>query len=163
MDFEHLTPKSYLMQGLEMSQLKSDQARNRNEIRRCLKEYFGGEASLNCFALMPPHPDEERLTDMSSLDQAELNSTFTAKCHEMVTYLKQNHVVKAVGERHLTGNMLLNLAMEYVEALNQDQPVHVLPAFERVVLIECERFSEKLFESIKNKIARDCSVQRMPF
>ena len=55
---------------------------------------------------------------MSSLDQSELNQTFTAKCQEMVTYLKQNHVVKAVGERHLTGNMLLNLAMEYVEALN---------------------------------------------
>ena len=38
----------------------------------------------------------------------------------------------------------------------------MLPAFERVVLIECERFSEKLFESIKSKISRDCSRQRMP-
>jgi len=41
--------------------------------------------------------------------------------------------------------------------------VQVLPAFERVVLIESERFSEKLFESIKNKISRDCSRKRMPF
>lgn len=71
--------------------------------------------------------------------------------------------MKAIGERHLTGNMLLNLAMEYVESLNQNQTVMVLPAFERVVLIECERFSEKLFESIKSKISRDCSRQRMPF
>ena len=53
--------------------------------------------------------------------------------------------------------MLLNLAMEFVDALNQNSVVQVLPAFERVVLIESERFSEKLFESIKNKIARDCS------
>ena len=41
--------------------------------------------------------------------------------------------------------------------------MQILPAFERVVLIESERFSEKLFESIKNKISRDCARQRMPF
>jgi hypothetical protein len=81
----------------------------------------------------------------------------------MVTHLKQNSVVKAIADRNLTGNMLLNLAMEYVEALNQNQVVHILPSFERVVLIECERLSEKLFESIKNKIKRDCARSRMPF
>lgn len=163
MDFEHLTPKTYLLQGLEKSQLKSDQARNRNEIRRCIKDYFGGEPSLNCYALVPPHSDEEKVADLGSLNESELEPSFTAKCKEMVTSLKQNHVVKAIGDRHLTGNMLLNLAMEYVESLNQNQTVVVLPAFERVVLIECERFSEKLFESIKSKISRDCSRQRMPF
>lgn len=77
--------------------------------------------------------------------------------------MKQNIVVKAVADRNLTGNMLLNLAMEYVDALNQNQNVHILPSFERVVLIECERFSEKLFESIKNKISKDCARTRMPF
>ena len=81
----------------------------------------------------------------------------------MVLALKQSHVVKAIGERHLTGNMFLNLAMEYVDALNQNQSVQILPAFERVVLIESERFSEKLFFSVKNKIEKDCSLQRMPF
>ena len=40
--------------------------------------------------------------------------------------------------------------------------VQLLPSFERVVLIESERFSEKLFESIKTKISRDCNGQRMP-
>ena len=81
----------------------------------------------------------------------------------MVTLLKQNAVVKSIGNRDLTGNMLLNLAMEFVDSLNQNATVHILPAFERVVLIESERFSEKLFESIKNKVARDCAHQRMPF
>lgn len=53
--------------------------------------------------------------------------------------------------------MLLNLAMEFVDSLNQNATVNILPAFERVVLIESERFSEKLFESIKNKVSRDCA------
>ena len=163
MDFEHLTPKTYLLQGLEMSQLKSDQAKNRNEVRRCLKEFFGGESNLNCFALVPPHNEEEKLECLSELQASELNQAFETKCLEMIIHLKQNAVVKSIGDRHLTGNMLLNLAMEYIESLNLNQTVHILPAFERVVLIESERFSEKLFESIKSKIARDCARQRMPF
>ena len=59
--------------------------------------------------------------------------------------------------------MLLNLAMEYVDALNQNEPVYILPSFERVVLIESERFTEKLFESIKDKIKNDCARTKMPF
>ena len=120
MNFEHLTPKTYLLQGLENSHLKSDQARNRNEIRRCIKEFFGGEASLSCFALVPPLSDEAKLDDLSAVKESELNATFNAKAKELVTFLKQNCVVKAIGERHLTGSMLLNLAMEYVEALNSN-------------------------------------------
>ena len=57
-----------MLQGLEPSLLRSDQARQRNEIRRCLKEYFGGEANLNCFALVKPHDDEAKLESLSELD-----------------------------------------------------------------------------------------------
>ena len=32
--------------------------------------------------------------------------------------LKMNFVVKTINERPLTGNMFLNLAMEYIDALN---------------------------------------------
>ena len=69
---------------------------------------------------MPPHSDEEKREDLCSLNESELEPNFSAKCKEMITALKQNHVVKAIGDRHLTGNMLLNLAMEYVESLNQN-------------------------------------------
>ena len=126
-------------------------------MRRCVKEYFGGEASLNCFALVPPHEDQEKLENLVELTESDLNETFNSKCNDMVTHLKQNAVVKSIGNRDLTGNMLLNLAMEFVDSLNQNATVNILPAFERVVLIESERFSEKLFESIKNKVSRDCA------
>ena len=73
---------------------------------------------MNCFALVPPHTDQDKLDSLDELTEAELDDTFSAKCSEMVTALKQNAVVKAFGDRHLTGNMLLNLAMEFVDALN---------------------------------------------
>ena len=59
--------------------------------------------------------------------------------------------------------MLLNLALDYVDTLNSGQAVHILSAFERVVLIESERFCEKLFESIKTRISQDCASHLMPF
>ena len=82
---------------------------------------------------------------------------------DFILQLKMNYVVKAINERPLTGNMFLNLAMEYIDALNQNETLYVLPSFEKVVQIESERFSEKLFESIRDKIAKDCGVNRMPF
>ena len=109
-----------MLQGLELSNLRSDQAKNRNEIRRCVKDFFGGEANLNCFALVPPHADEQKLENLSELNENELDQVFNAKCQEMITSLKQNSVAKAIGDRHLTGNMLLNLAMEFVDSLNQN-------------------------------------------
>ena len=74
-----MTPKTYMLQGLEPSLLKSDQARNRNEIRRCLKEFFGGEANLNCFALVKPHDDQTKLESLSELDASELNQAYSTK------------------------------------------------------------------------------------
>jgi len=45
----------------------------------------------------------------------DLNEIFNVKVKDMAFQLKQNTVVKAIGERQLTGNMLLNLAMEFVD------------------------------------------------
>ena len=80
-----MTPKTYMLQGLEKSLLKSEQAKNRNEVRRCVKEFFGGEAALNCFALLPPHNDEAKLESLSELDDKDLNEAFNTKCSEFVT------------------------------------------------------------------------------
>ena len=96
--------------------------------------------------------------------ETELTKGFTQGVSDLVLQLKMNFVVKAINDRPLTGNMFLNQAMEYVEALNQkDWTLQVLPSFEKVVQIESRRFSEKLFESVRDKIAKDCGVNRMPF
>ena len=69
-----------MLQGLELSNLRSDQAKNRNEIRRCVKDFFGGEANLNCYALVPPHSDEQQLENLSELNESELDQAFNTKC-----------------------------------------------------------------------------------
>ena len=101
---------------------------------------------------------------IDQMPESELTKAFTQGMSDLLLQLKSNHVVKAINDRPLTGNMFLNLAMEYVEAINQkDWTLQVLPSFEKVVQIESQRFSEKLFESIRDKIAKDFGVNRMPF
>ena len=66
--------------------------------------------------------------------ETELTKGFVQGVSDLVLQLKMNFVVKAINDRPLTGNMFLNLAMEYVEALNQkDWTLQVLPSFEKVV------------------------------
>jgi len=67
------------------------------------------------------------------MQESDLKEEFTSACSDFVLQLKMNFVVKAINNRPLTGNMFLNLAMEYIECLNQNETLYVLPSFEKVV------------------------------
>lgn len=62
--------------------------------------------------------------------------------------LKSPQRLKQVGGRALSSGMLLGLAMEYVEAINNHEVPVVMSCFERVVQVESRRFAEKLFEEL---------------
>lgn len=59
--------------------------------------------------------------------------------------------------------MLLGLALEYVDALNNKSIPVVLSSFERVVQVESRRFTEKLFEEVINRIKAATDESLMPF
>jgi len=48
--------------------------------------------------------------------------------------------------------MLLGMALEYIEALNNKEVPVVLSSFERVVQVESRRVTEKLFEEVTYKV-----------
>ena len=60
--------------------------------------------------------------------------------------------IKTVQGKPLSGCMLLNLAMEYVESLNKNVAPVISSSFERVVQIESERFVEQLYDEAIQKI-----------
>ena len=107
------------MQGLEESRGKSEQAKYKNGIRRAVKEYFGGEGNLNCFALCKPTDNEGMIETIDQMADTELTKAFSQAMSDLTLHLKMNFVVKAINDRPLTGNMFLNLAMEYIDSLNQ--------------------------------------------
>lgn len=58
MDFKHLTPKSYLLNLLEderdPKRYSLDEVGKRNEIKKCIKSFFGGDKNLECLSLQHP-------------------------------------------------------------------------------------------------------------
>ena len=58
----------------------------------------------------------------------------------------KNPKIKQLGEKSMTGFMLLGLTLDYIESINNQEPVIVLNSLDRVVSIESDRFIEMLFE-----------------
>ena len=67
--------------------------------------------------------------------------------------LKTLPKLKTIGNKALTGNMLLGLALEFVEALNNKEVPVIMSSFERVVQVESRRFTEKMYEEVTNKLS----------
>ena len=67
-------------------------------------------------------------------------------------YLLSNPRVKCINGRPLSGYMLLNLALAFVDSFNAGEAPVVLNCFERVVSIESDRFLDELYERALEKI-----------
>lgn len=60
--------------------------------------------------------------------------------------------LKTINGKALNGSMLLGMALEYVDAINNQEVPTVLSSFERVVQVESRRVTEKLFEEVTNML-----------
>ena len=61
---------------------------------------------------------------------------FQEATNELVEHLRKTFQVKKIKGRALTAPMLLNLALEYVDAINRKEKPVIESAFERVLQIE---------------------------
>lgn len=67
-----------------------------------------------------------------------------------------------INNRPLTGYMLLGLALEYVDCLNQETAPIVSHCFDRVVSIESDRVIEKLFEDVVDSVHQAFTFEATP-
>lgn len=84
---------------------------------------------------------------------SQLSKDFQTSCDAMVNEdILAKPRPKMINNRPLTGYMLLGLALEYVDCLNQEVPPIVSQCFDRVVSIESDRVIERLYEDIVESI-----------
>ncbi len=160
LNFQHLTPRSYLEQCLESQRGTSDEVFQKNTIRQSIKNFF---SDLDCFTFVRPVNNESQLAHIENMNYQDLRPEFRNTMEQLMSKLKTNPRIKTINNKALNGSMLLGLAIEYVEALNNKEIPVVLSSFERVVQVESRRFTEKLFEEVTNKIRQNCDEQLMPF
>lgn len=155
MEFKHLTAKSYLLNLLEEERdpkrVSIDEVQQRNVIRKCIKTFFGGEKNLECLSLVKPF-DEDRL-----------RPEFMKSSQELICQIKNKLRLKTIKDKPLTPNMLLNLALEYVDQINRGEVLTILPAFEKIVQIEAKIHTEELFEILRVRIQNETRSDLLPF
>ena len=98
MDFKHLTPKSYLMNGLEEERDpkrgSAEEAARRNVIRKSIKSYFGGEKNIECFPMTRPVDDDSKLESLDVCKKAYLKPDFVKTCEDLLINLKNRLKIK---------------------------------------------------------------------
>lgn len=93
----------------------------------------------------------------------KLKPQFETQCVELVTNLKQSCEAKKIGGRFLTGAMFLNLALEFIDQLNDNEKLQVMPSMDKIVRIELEQISDQLFMSVRDQIEKEFDQSKMPF
>jgi hypothetical protein len=95
--------------------LLSDDVFHKNSIRESIKNFF---ADLDCFTFVRPVNNESQLAHIEDLQFDDLRAEFRASMDKLMMKLKSPDRVKSVNGKTLTSSMLLGMAMEYVDAIN---------------------------------------------
>ena len=111
-----ITSKEYLEYSLEFQQGNSEVIKNKNEIRKMVKEYF---PKRDCVTLVRPLLEEDNLQSLEKMDVTKLRKEFI----EQVNYLRKvvlNSInPKKLNGQELSGEMFINLLNSYVNMINE--------------------------------------------
>lgn len=132
--------------------MMSDEIFQKNRIREGIKNFF---CDLDCHTFVRPVSKESQLAHIEELDyEKDLRPEFRTAMDALMNKLKSpdSVKVKSVNGKALTSSMLLGMAMEYVDAINNQEIPVVMNCFDRVVQVESRRFTEKLFEEMTHRI-----------
>ena len=143
--------------------MMSDEIFQKNRIREGIKNFF---CDLDCHTFVRPVSKESQLAHIEELDyEKDLRPEFRTAMDALMNKLKSpdSVKVKSVNGKALTSSMLLGMAMEYVDAINNQEIPVVMNCFDRVVQVESRRFTEKLFEEMTHRIRQECDEALMPF
>ena len=59
---------------------------------------------------------------------------------------------KIINDKPLTGNMVLSLAFEYTQALNQSSTVEILTTLDRVTSAEIRKITDDILREYQEKV-----------
>ena len=111
-----ITSKEYLEYSLELQQGTSEVIKNKNQIRKMVKEYF---PNRDCVTLVRPLLEEGNLQNLEKINSSKLRKEFI----EQVNYLRKTVLnsinPKKLNGQELSGEMFINLLHSYVDMINE--------------------------------------------
>lgn len=112
--------------------------------------------------MIRPVADESKLAHIENLEWESLKEQFRKQVSHFTNSVHKRLRPKAIAGKHLNGGMLLTLALEYTEALNNKETPTVMTALDRVVHAETVKVIDGAFEEWKEELESELNEEKLP-
>lgn len=148
LDLGSLTSTEYLEKCLKKVE-GGPESLKKNEIRESIKSYF---TRRECHPLVRPVFKESDIAHVQELDYQDLRPEFREGVETLISRIMTRPKLKMIGGKFMTGSMLLGLAIEYIEAINEGGIPTIMDSFDRVAHAEAQKFIDDLIEKNKTNL-----------
>ena len=144
-----ISSKEYLDKALMPQKGFSDSTEEKNKIRNLLKTFF---KDRDCFTMVRPSTNEDDLQDLSSKNLDDLRPEFVTQVLELRQKVLEGVRPKKLNGKELNGEMLSNLLVSYVSAINNGAVPSIENAWTYISRNECFRAVQKCEELYESEV-----------
>jgi len=159
LDLKGRSSSQYLEYALQSIQGNEPDKQRKNNIRTKIKNYF---KARDCSCLVRPLVDERQLAHIEQQNWEDLRADF----RENVEFLTNNVMAsirpKIIQGKPLTGEMLLNLTKNYLQAINTGGVPQILTSMERVISSEMKRIFDTLVKEYMTMLEETFNERNLP-
>lgn len=148
---EAITTDDYLEQALQPVKGDPKRVGGKNQIRECIKNFF---PNRSCFTLKRPVEDEQQLQNLAHTSISDFRPEYLEQVRTLIKKIYHGVKPKKLFGNTLNGVMLLELARNYITAINDGGVPTIRSAWENVLEIECKK-AMAAAEKIYNKRIKD--------
>lgn len=140
---------------LSSIQAETDEAMEKNRIRRAICEYF---KVRNCHTLVRPTVDDNELRQIEKLPYEKLRPGFREAVENLIDSVLRNIRPKVIKGVSVEGPIYSELLINYVDALNNSAIPSIPSTWERIIDRELIKFQSAATDFYMKSIKKEVSV-----
>ena len=153
-----ITSQEYLENALAAQKGNSTDVEEKNRIRKLLTAFF---KERECFTLVRPHIDEDKLRELDGISFDQLRPEFVEQVMTFRKRLLGRMKPKVINQKKLNGEMYTSLLGNYVKAINEGAVPNIENAWNYMCREQCEKTAAEAYQSFENKLKENLS-QKWP-
>eukprot|EP00341_Mesodinium_pulex_P002839 CAMPEP_0116933340 /NCGR_PEP_ID=MMETSP0467-20121206/28986_1 /TAXON_ID=283647 /ORGANISM="Mesodinium pulex, Strain SPMC105" /LENGTH=263 /DNA_ID=CAMNT_0004614217 /DNA_START=267 /DNA_END=1058 /DNA_ORIENTATION=- len=153
-----ITMKEYLENSLKDVKGISETIQQKNRIRKILRDFF---KDRDCYCLVRPTEDENKLQNLTSASESELRPEFVKGIKEVTSLVHTSVPVKTINGMMVNGPNLVALSESYCKGINEKGLPVLQTAWNYMCENQCNKIINKLVDNYKDYIKKSI-IPNMP-
>ena len=153
------TPRDYMEKCLQQVPGMTEDIIRKNKIREGITKYF---KDRDCFTLIRPLDDETELAHIEEQEFTSLKQDFQVQMNKIIQKIYAKSKPKIINGKSLNISMFFALALEYVDAINNETTPTISTALDRVVYEESHKIMDKIDEDVRAEVDSRARRDKFP-